>query len=231
MTSPLAVRTLVTRRVTSSTVPITPSETQGPAMLIRSPKPYWRSAMMKKPASRSWTRRWAPKPSATPTTAAGATRLDVCTPRRAAICTPETQYSMTRAVQLSTCARACRCLAASERTRASDSASFASIRWVTMVLNQVVNLVSRMAPRTISRISRPLPLSQSGTLLTRDAIGRKIMDPIIVPGTKRLLAGVSAPAVVPAQRGDIAVTTSKGLAPGGFLSLTLRPILSQRLPG
>ena len=47
-------------------MPVTVSDT-------RSPKPYCFSVMMKKPANRSCTMRCAPKPSAAPSTAAGAT--------------------------------------------------------------------------------------------------------------------------------------------------------------
>ena len=90
-TSPSAVRTVVTRSVTSSTVPIAGSGRPGTERRMRSPKPYWRSVMMKKPARMSWTMRCAPKPSATPATAAGATRLVSGMPKRSAIATAATQ--------------------------------------------------------------------------------------------------------------------------------------------
>ncbi|CFS43022.1 Uncharacterised protein [Mycobacterium tuberculosis] len=72
-TSPSLERSLVTRSVTSSTVPAAFSG--DPTMLssTKSPNPYCFSTMMKNPASRSCTRRWAPKPSAAPSTAAGPT--------------------------------------------------------------------------------------------------------------------------------------------------------------
>ena len=90
-TSPSAVRTVVTRNVTSSTVPIAGSGMPGTERRMRSPKPYWRSVMMKKPARMSWTMRCAPNPSATPATAAGATRLVSGMPKRSAIATAATQ--------------------------------------------------------------------------------------------------------------------------------------------
>ena len=55
-------RTVVTRRVTSSTVPIAGSSRLGTERRMKSPKPYWRSVMMKKPARISRTMRWAPNP-------------------------------------------------------------------------------------------------------------------------------------------------------------------------
>ena len=60
-------------------------------MRITSPKPYWRSAMMKKPARTSCTTRWAPKPTATPATVAGATRLVRGMPKRWSTRTPVTK--------------------------------------------------------------------------------------------------------------------------------------------
>ena len=81
----------LTRKVTSSTVPIAGSGRLGTESRIRSPKPYWRSVMMKKPARMSWTMRWAPNPIATAATAAGATRLVTGIPRRARIATPVAQ--------------------------------------------------------------------------------------------------------------------------------------------
>ncbi len=58
---------------------------------MRSPNPYWRSVMMKKPAKMSWTMRWAPNPSATAATAAGATRLVIGMPMRVATATTVAQ--------------------------------------------------------------------------------------------------------------------------------------------
>ena len=52
-TSPSTVRRLVTRRVTLSTVPVTPEVAPRLEMRMRSPNPYWRSVMMKKPARMS----------------------------------------------------------------------------------------------------------------------------------------------------------------------------------
>ena len=71
--SPSDVRSFVTRRVTSSTVPMA-SLLEPSVSCTRSPNPYCLSVMMKNPLSRSCTTRWAPKPSAAPSTAAGATR-------------------------------------------------------------------------------------------------------------------------------------------------------------
>ena len=90
-TSPSAVRTVVTRRVTSSTVPTAGLGRLGTESWTRSPNPYWRSLMMKKPARMSCTTRWAPNPSATAATAAGATRLVSGTPRRLRTATPVAQ--------------------------------------------------------------------------------------------------------------------------------------------
>ena len=71
--SPSVDRSLVTRSVTSSTVPSAGALMPATVSETRSPKPYCFSVMMKKPASRSCTMRCAPKPSAAPSTAAGAT--------------------------------------------------------------------------------------------------------------------------------------------------------------
>ena len=71
ITSPEVVRSFVTRRVSSSTVPVTPRISPGVERRIRSPMPNWRSVNRKKPASRSPTTCWAPKPIATPSTVAG----------------------------------------------------------------------------------------------------------------------------------------------------------------
>ena len=71
--SPSAERSLVTRSVTSSTVPSAAAAMPATVSDTRSPKPYCFSVMMKKPDSRSCTMRCAPKPSAAPSTAAGAT--------------------------------------------------------------------------------------------------------------------------------------------------------------
>ena len=64
--TPLASRSRVMRRVTSSTVPI------ASPVSITSPTPYWSSKIMKTPDRKSLTRLWAPKPSATPATPADA---------------------------------------------------------------------------------------------------------------------------------------------------------------
>ena len=63
--SPSWVRSFVTRRVTSTTVPIA-SLLEPRVSCTRSPNPYCFSVMMKNPLSRSCTTRWAPKPSAAP---------------------------------------------------------------------------------------------------------------------------------------------------------------------
>src|SRR5665647_81493 len=65
-TIPLASRNLVTRSVTSSTVPI------ASPVSMTSPTPYWSSRIMKMPLRKSLTRLCAPKPNATPTTPADA---------------------------------------------------------------------------------------------------------------------------------------------------------------
>jgi hypothetical protein len=72
-TLPSVVRMLVMRSVTSSTVPVRVRVTPVTESWMRSPKPYCRSVIRKKPARMSWTMRCAPKPRATPATAAGAT--------------------------------------------------------------------------------------------------------------------------------------------------------------
>ena len=56
-----------------------------------------------------------------------------------------------------TCASACRCLAASERTNASVSRAWASIRSVILAPSQAVRRPSRIAPVTSSTISKPRP--------------------------------------------------------------------------
>ncbi len=73
--SPCGVRSLVTRSVSSSTVPVIPVVCPGIDSRITSPKANWCSANRKNPASRSPTICWAPKPSPIPMTVAGATRV------------------------------------------------------------------------------------------------------------------------------------------------------------
>ena len=65
-TTPLPSRRRVTRRVTSSTVPI------ASPVSMTSPTPYWSSTIMKMPDRKSLTRLCAPNPSATPPTPAEA---------------------------------------------------------------------------------------------------------------------------------------------------------------
>src|SRR3954464_3532157 len=81
-TSPSEERTRVTRSVTSSTVPVAASGAPTTLIETTSPKPYWRSVMMKKPARTSPTIRCAPQPTPTPSTVAGATRPVTGTPSR-----------------------------------------------------------------------------------------------------------------------------------------------------
>ena len=85
--SPSEERSFVTRSVTSSTVPSAGSAIPATVSATRSPKPYCFSVMMKNPASRSWTTRCAPKPSAAPITAAGATSEPIGIARMSVICT------------------------------------------------------------------------------------------------------------------------------------------------
>ena len=91
--SPSEVRSLVTRSVTSSTVPIA-SLLEPSVSCTRSPNPYCFSVMMKNPDSRSWTMRWAPKPNAAPSTAAGATSEPTGMARMSVICSATTMASM-----------------------------------------------------------------------------------------------------------------------------------------
>src|SRR6266851_898770 len=135
--SPSTVRTEVTRSVTSSTVPWAGSVLFGTVRRMR-----------------------APNPSATAATAAGATRLVIGMPMRVATATTVAQYMITRNAHVTTCARACLCFDASERTRDSDSCALASIRWVIFPRSQVARRVSSIAPVTNSTISRPLLRAQ-----------------------------------------------------------------------
>src|SRR5271165_20362 len=68
-----------------------------------------------------------------------------------------------RVAHVITCASACRCFEASERTSASASLAVASIRSVILVPSQVAIRVSRIVPITISTISRPLPRAHKET--------------------------------------------------------------------
>ena len=63
-TSPSQVRSRVTRRVTSSTVPRAASRRHGQRDEVA--EAVLLSVMRKNPLRRSWTIRWAPKPSAAP---------------------------------------------------------------------------------------------------------------------------------------------------------------------
>ena len=64
---------------------------------------------------------------------------------------------ITRATQVITDASACRCFDVSERTSASVSRAFASIRSMIFPPSQVAKRVSRIAPITSRTISSPLP--------------------------------------------------------------------------
>src|SRR6266566_6758862 len=66
----------------------------------------------------------------------------------------------TSAAHVNTCASACRCFDASERTSESDWCAAASIRLVILSRSQVARRVSRIAPVTGSTISSPLPRAQ-----------------------------------------------------------------------
>jgi len=66
----------------------------------------------------------------------------------------------TRVAQVITWASACRCFAASERTRASVSLALASIRLVILSPSQDTSRVSRIVPTTSSTTSSPLPRAQ-----------------------------------------------------------------------
>src|SRR6266567_6268346 len=66
----------------------------------------------------------------------------------------------TSAAHVNTCASACRCFDASERTSESDWCAAASIRLVILSRSQVARRVSRIAPVTSSTISSPLPRAQ-----------------------------------------------------------------------
>ena len=77
--------------------------------------------MMKKPASRSWTNFCAPKPSAAPSTAAGAASEPIGIAKMSVISTATTTNSRAIDTQDITEATACRCLALSVRTNWSVS--------------------------------------------------------------------------------------------------------------
>ena len=64
-TVPFTDRSRVARSDTDSTVPVTSVPLTSPTSMM-SPTPYWSSTRMKMPARKSFTRLWAPKPSATP---------------------------------------------------------------------------------------------------------------------------------------------------------------------
>src|SRR5690348_2274227 len=64
------------------------------------------------------------------------------------------------AVQVTTCATTCRCLAASERTSSSASIARASMRARNRSRAHCANLVSKIAPSTSNTITRPLPRAQ-----------------------------------------------------------------------
>src|SRR5260370_11877779 len=69
-----------------------------------------------------------------------------------------------RVAHVITCASACRCFEASERTSASVSRAFASIRPVILAPSQVASRVSKIVPVTSRTISRPLPRAHKATL-------------------------------------------------------------------
>ena len=71
-----------------------------------------------------------------------------------------TDQISTIAAQVSTWVSECRCLAASDRTRASEPVAVASIRSVIRLPVQLTSRASRTAPRTISRAFRPGPRTQ-----------------------------------------------------------------------
>ena len=119
--SPWAVRSLVTRRVISSTVPVTLWAEPGTESRMTSPKAYCRSAKRKKPARRSPTICWAPKPRPMPITVAGATSVVSGTPS----CSRATMVAMKKVRATTTHSTAS--LTARERFSASATTLPASI--------------------------------------------------------------------------------------------------------
>ena len=114
--SPSVDRNLVTRSVTSSTVPSAGALMPATVRATKSPNPYCFSVMMKKPESRSCTMRCAPKPRAAPSTAAGATSDPTGMARMSVISTATRTNRSATDTQEMTDATAWRCLALSVRT-------------------------------------------------------------------------------------------------------------------
>src|SRR5271165_425975 len=106
-----------------------------------------------------------------------------------------------RVAQVITWANACRCLEASERTSASASLAFASIRSVILAPSQVASRVSRIVPSTSSTISRPLPRAHKATS------GRRLVVKNIVlhhcRTRRRLVSPAAANGLRQARRGLI----------------------------
>ena len=98
-TVPSLARMVVTRRLTSSTVPVTAPT------VMRSPTPYWSSARMKKPDTKSFTRLWAPKARARPTMPAPASRGPRLRPTSPAMSRMATVQMATRRVLAATLPR------------------------------------------------------------------------------------------------------------------------------
>src|SRR5271166_6849438 len=123
--------------------------------LTRSPNPYCFSTMMKKPERRSFTSCWAPKPSAAPTTVAGATSPPTENRRTSAIWSMTQMPMMTIDTQEITDATACRCLVASERTSASLKVKPSSSCRVTRCATQLTKRAASTAAISTMTIRRP----------------------------------------------------------------------------
>ena len=156
-TSPSAERSRVIRSVTSSTVPRALVVAPVTEISTTSPKPYWRSVMMKKPARTSPTTRWAPNPSAD---AEHGGRRDQAGDRDAEDVEHEEgrdrvdQHDRRPGEHLGERVPVLGGLRAHQRVAAGGPRS---IRSVTRAPIQATNRASRIEPRTTSTTSSPRP--------------------------------------------------------------------------
>ena len=167
--SPSASRSLVTRRPTSSTVPLArPTSTT-------SPTPYWSSKIIVMPARKSVITSLAPRPTATPTTETEARRGAIGISSTEMIISSPTVKITALVTDLSTEPMACvRCRERSVATRpepcsslpARVSATWAACR-TTRVIERATNLRSRKHASAMPMICVPWLISSEVWVCTQ----------------------------------------------------------------
>src|SRR6478735_6849875 len=178
---PSTSRTRVERRVTCSTVPLAL-----PPRSTTSPTPNWSSATMKKPAMKSRTIVWVPKPRAMPAMPAPAIRGPKLIPSTSRIQTRATNQMKALASDRNTAVRVW--------TRASVRRFHSSVRsralgvrlrirarrswWFGSVMRCIVRLMSQRASRLARKAVRRITRIASGLAIIQSARPAQVLEPV-----------------------------------------------------